>query len=802
MSTLRQDLQYGARMLVKKPGFTLVATIALALGIGANTAIFSVVNAVLLRPLPFAEPDRLVRIWESNPGRGWPEFSASEPNYYDWARQNEVFEQVAALQGATFNLTGTGEPERIIGVFATANIFQTLGVAPVYGRSFLDEEDRPGAPRVVILSHAIWQRQFGADTALVGKTINLNGESSTVVGVLPAEFRFTSGTELWVPLARKLAESNRSNHILSVFARLKPGVTLEQAEANMATIAGRLEQQYPASNAGWGVRLRSFYDWAVPEQTRRSILVLLGAVGFVLLIACSNVANLLLARATTRQREMAIRLALGASRARVMRQLLTESLLLAALGGFVGVLLALWGTDVLASSTSINISRLEEARLDARVLGFTLLTSLATGLIFGLAPAWHASKPNLNETLKEGGRSGRGGAARHRLHGALVIGETALALVLLVSAGLMIRSFAHLQNVPLGFAPENVMTMQINLPVSKYGENQGRVDFFNQLLERVRTVPGVVDAAAITQVPFSGGNWAMEVKLEGGDAATDGAALSADARAITPAYFKTMGIPLISGRDFTEQDQGNSPLTLIVSESFASRYWPNEDPIGKRFRAGTGNPLGTVIGVVGNVRNLSLDNEGRPAFYFANGHIGMPGLTVAVRAAAHPETLTAALRAQVSSLDRDLPVYNIRTMERIVSDAAGQPRFQTALLALFGVVALILAAVGLYGVMAYSVTERTHEIGVRMALGAQTSDVLKLIIKQGMTLTFVGVAMGLIAAFVLTRLLKSLLYGVSATDPLVFAIISLVLLSVALVACAIPARRAMKVDPGVALRYE
>ncbi|MGH9838201.1 MAG: ADOP family duplicated permease, partial [Blastocatellia bacterium] len=473
LERLGQDLRFGWRMLWKNPGFSLVAILTLALGIGANTTMFSLVNAVLLRGLPYPEPERLVRLWESNPGRGWPEFSASAPNFEDWRKQQTVCEQLAAYEFTTFNFTGSGEPERVATLSVTANLFPALGVLPALGRNFLPEEEQSGRNRVAVLSNGLWQRRFGADPQLIGRRIQLNGESYTVVGVMPPRFQLTRGTELWAPLmldpAAQPWRANRSNHNLSVIGRLKPGVSVAQAQAAMDTLARQLEQQYPKSNAGWGVLMRTFYDWIVPEQIRRSMLVLFAAVGFVLLIACANVANLLLARASTRQREMAVRAALGASRARVMRQLLTESLLLATLGGLAGVLLALWSSNLLKTSTVLNIPRLDETRLDLRVLGFTFIVSLLTGLIFGLAPAWQASKLNLNETLKEGGRSG--GAARRGLRGALVIGEVALALVLLLGAGLMMRSFAHLQNVPLGFAPENVMTMQVGLPTSKYGKD-------------------------------------------------------------------------------------------------------------------------------------------------------------------------------------------------------------------------------------------------------------------------------------------------------------------------------------------
>jgi len=690
----------------------------------------------------------------------------------------------------------------------TANLFPALGVLPALGRNFLPEEEQAGRNRVALLSDGLWQRRFGADPGLIGRQIQLNGESYTVVGVMPPRFQLTRGTEVWVPLMLDPAlapwHANRSHHNLSVIGRLKPGVSLAQAQVAMDTIARQLEQQYPKSNAGWGVRLRTFYDWIVPEQIRRSMLVLFAAVGCVLLIACANVANLLLVRASTRQREMALRAALGAGPWRVMRQLLTESWLLAAIGGLAGALLALWGTHIIKASTALNIPRLDETSLDVRVLGFTLIVSLLTGLIFGLAPAWQASKLDLNETLKEGGRSG-GSGVRRGLRGVLVVGEVALALALLVGAGLMIRSFAHLQNAPLGFAPENVLTMQISLPTSKYGKDAS-VNFFDQLLERLRAVPGVTAAAAVTQPPLSGSyGWANEVTLEGRAAAPSDVRLSAATFAVTPHYFQTMGIPLLQGRDFTEQDRGQfgqAPLTLIVNEAFARRFWPNENAIGKRFRPGASNPFGTVVGVVGNVRNFSLENEGGPAFYFPYGYIGMPGLVVTVRTVAPPETMTAALRAQVHALDHELPVYNVRAMEQIVSNAAGQPRFQTLLLGLFSAVALLLAAIGIYGVMAYAVTQRTHEIGVRMALGAQARDVRTLVVRQGIRLALIGVVLGLALAFGLTRFLRGLLYQVSTTDALTFVLIPLLLVGVTLLACYVPARRATKIDPLAALRHE
>jgi len=801
-------MRFGVRMLIKQSGFTLIAVLTLALGIGANTAIFSVVNAVLLRALPYPEPERLVRFWESNPGRGWLNFAVSAPNFTDWRKQQSVCEQLAAYESNSLNFTGGGEPERVAALSVTANFFSVLGVAPAHGRNFLPEEEQSGRNHVAILSDGLWGRRFGADPNLIGRQIQLSGESYTVVGVTPPGFQLTQGTELWTPLTLVTlnpAGANRAtNHNLSVIGRLKPGVSLAQAQAAMDTIARQLEQQYPELNTGWGVRMSAFYDWIVPEQIRRSMLTLFAAVGFVLSISCANVANLLLARASARRLEMAIRAAMGASRWRVTRQLLTESLLLSTLGGLVGSLLAFWCTNLIKASTALNIPRLNETRLDVKALGFTFLIALGAGLIFGLAPAWQASRLALNETLKEGGRSG--GGKRQRLRGALVVAEVALALMLLVGAGLMIRSFTHLQNVPLGFAPNHVLTMRLTLPTAKYGQGAPRVNYFDQLLQRLRATPGVIDASAVINLPLAGGgSWAEEVTLEGRDAAQGGTPIPAEVNAVTPRYFHTMGIPLLAGRDFTEQDRGafwlgESPWTLIVNETFARRYWPNENPIGKRFRFG-GNVFGTVIGVVGNVRSLSLEREAQPAFYVSYGHFSMPALTLVVRASAPPEAMTAALRAQVYALDRDLPVYNIRPMEQIVSNAAGQPRFQTLLLGLFGAAALSLAAIGIYGVMAYTVTQRTHEIGVRMALGARTCDVLQHVLGQGMKLVLMGATLGLAGAFVAARALKSMLFGVSPADPLTFAAVTVFLALVAFAACWIPARRATKVDPLVALRH-
>ncbi len=804
METLWHDIRYGALQLARSPGFTAVAELTLALGIGANTAIFSVANAVLLQPLPYKDPDRLVRLWESNPGRNWPFFSASAPNFDDWTKQNQSFESLAASEGGTLNLTGDGEPERLVSRRVSSTFFPLLGIEPALGRNFTREEDQPGSTRVVILSHGFWQRRFGSDPKILGRALQLNGEPNEVVGVLPAEFQFSPGTEVYAPLAidwNQRGRANRSNHTLLVVGRLKPGLTLAQAQADMDGIAKRLEQQHPETNSGWGVRTATFYDWFFTQETRQGIWVLLGAVGFVLLIACANVANLLLARLPGRRRELALRVALGAERSRVLRQLLTESALLASLGCLGGMLLAAWGTDMIASSTSINVPRLDETRLDGVVLAFSVLLSVVTTVVFGLAPALQASRANLHDVLKEGSRGMAG--SRHRLRAALVVSEIALALMLLVGAGLMLRSLLHLQSVPLGFQAENVLVMRINLPQGRYPDGGQRVEFYNRLLERMRSVPGVREAAAVSGLPFESWNWAQELYFEGRE--STGEPLSADVQAVTPSFFRTLEIPLLGGRDFSVQDgDRDASRVVVVSQGFARRFFPGQDAVGQRFRTQPTESPFAIVGVVADIRpnGDSLRGEPRPTFYYCSCQIGFSSMALVVRTGPLPETMTAALRGQVGALDPELPVYNVGTMEDIVATAVGETRFQTTLLALFAGLALLLAAVGIYGVMAYSVSQRAQEIGVRMALGAQPGSVLSLLLGQAARLAGLGVVLGLASAFALSRLLGTLLYRVTPTDPATFAGVSLLLLLVTLLASYVPARRAMRVDPMVALRYE
>ncbi len=803
MGNLFNDLRYGARMLLKNPGFTLIVLLTLALGIGANTAIFSVVNAVMLRQLPFTGADRLVRLNESNPERGWPTFSASHPNFLDWRTRNQTFEALAATSGASFNLKAGQDVEVVRGAVITADFLPVLGVSPVLGRNFLPEEDRPGGnTRVALITHGFWQRRFGGDPSVVGKTLTINDNPFTVVGVLPESFNWGTRNELFAPLAPDPARS-RGDHRLLVIGRMKPSVTLERALADLNTIAQQLAQQYPESNKGWSVTGQKFFDWIVPEQSRRALLVFAGAVIFVLLIACSNVANLLLARAAARQKELAIRVALGAGRARIIRQLLAEALLLALVAGGLGLLIAVWTVEALKTMNPTTLPRLDELSVDGRVLAFSLLISLVTGVLFGLFPALQASRPDLNETLKEGGRSGGGASGRQRVRGALVIAEVALSVALLIGAGLLLRSFAKLQDVKPGFEPGNLLTLRISLPRNRYRENAECWNFYTRLLQETKALPGVQDVALTSLVPLGGGGTAGQVEIPGKPTAPDGSLPSSAWRIISPGYLRTLGIPL-RGRDFDERDTAESQPVTIISEDMARRYWPGEDPIGKPVvLRSLGNKTFTIIGVAGDVRSSGLDNEPGPVAY-APTAIAATWATfqLVVRTRTEPMAQTPAVRAILRSIDANVPVYDIQTIEQLLYDSLGSRRFNMFLLGSFAAVALLLASVGLFGVMAYLVSQRTHEIGVRLALGARPRDVFRLVIGRGMLLTLIGAGVGLVAAFGLARFLETLLFQVRPTDALVFTVAPVVLLVVALLACYIPARRAMKVDPMVALRYE
>ncbi|HEX5706976.1 MAG TPA: ABC transporter permease [Pyrinomonadaceae bacterium] len=806
---LRQDLRYGVRMLAKNPGFTVVAVIALALGIGANSAIFSVVNTVLLRPLPYKDPERLVMVWEDRTKRGYPRDTPAAGNFTEWREQNSVFEGMAAIADLSFNLTGAGEPERLEGRRVSANLFPLLGVEPQLGRAFLPEEDEPGAARVVVLSHGLWQRRFGSDVGVVGKPLTLNGESFEVVGVMPPDFQFPSrDDQLWVPIAFTPQEAaNRNRHYLQIVARTKPGTSVEQAQTEMSAIAERLRQQYPDTNTDVGAAVVPLHEQLVGD-IRPALLILLGAVGFVLLVACANVANLLLARAAVRQKEISIRVALGASRSRLIRQFLTESVLLAALGGLVGLLLSVWGVSLLRAFIPENISQAQAVAIDGRVLGFTLLVSLLTGLVFGLAPALQTSGSNLNETLKEGGRDSAAGVRGGGVRGLLVITEVALALILLIGAGLLLNSFLRLRRVDPGFRADNLLTMSIVLPQTKYPDYARRAAFYDELVARVEALPGVKSAAVANWIPLVLQGDSITVAVEGRPDPGPTQRPGVVTRVVSPGYFRTMSIELLQGRPLDAQDRADTPNVAVISETMARRLWPGEGPLGKRLTPGspdTANPDDwvTVVGVARDVRQFELVADPKPQMYLSYAQAGFfAPRHLVVKTEVEPLGLASAVRGAVWGIDKDQPVSNVRTMEDVLSESIAPERFSMMLLGIFAALALVLAAVGVYGVMSYSVAQRTREIGIRMALGAQPRDVLKLAVGQGLKLVAVGVAAGLVAAALLTRVMSSLLFGVSATDPLTFAAISLVLVGVGVLASYIPARRATKVDPLTALRYE
>ncbi len=808
MSTILQDVRYGARMLLKSPGFTAVAVLALALGIGANTAIFSVVNSVLLRSLPYSDPDRLIVIWETNPNLSEGlrlRNEASPANFLDWKAQNTVFEDLGAYNWNTFNLTGGDQPEQLTGNPVTAGIFSTLGVKPLYGRVITPDDDREGAPPVVVLSHRLWQRRFGARADVVGQQIALNNQSYTVVGVMPPEFEFpVAMSELWVPMAfTKAAAERRQAHFLYTRARLKPGVTLAQAQAEMDTIAARLRQQYPDTNTDRGIRLVTLHEETV-AQLRPALLVLMGAVLLVLLIACANVANLMLARATARHKEIAIRTALGASRWRVARQLLTESVLLALTGGLLGLLLALWGVDLLKSGVPENMTYIHgwsQIGLDARVLAFTLGVSLLTGIIFGLAPALQASKTDLHEGLKEGDRGSTG--TRNRVRGLLVAFEMAISLVLLVGAGLMMRSVVKLLEVRPGFDPHNVLSVSLSLPRARYDNAQKVSDFVAQLQERVGAQPGVRSVGAVDLLPMAGSGQTTTFVVEGKPAPARGSEPEANYRVATPTYFSTLGIPVQKGRAFTAHDKADSPPVALINETMAREFFPGEDPVGRRLLDPDGqNPPTEIVGVVGDVKHWGLDDKPESFLYLPHAQVGGRFITLVARTDGDPAAMATAVRREVLALDKDQPVFDVKTMEQRIAATSAPRRLPMYLLGVMASVALVLAAVGIYGVVAYSVTQRTHEIGIRMALGAQRRDILSLVVRQGMLMATVGVGVGLVASYFLMKVMSGMLYGVSATDPVTFSAVALLLATVALLACLVPARRATRVDPMVALRYE
>jgi putative ABC transport system permease protein len=806
MRDLWTDLRHGLRVLTKNPGFTFVALVALALGIGANTAIFSVVHAVLLRPLPYNNPDRLVTVFETEPELA--KTPVTPADFLDWREQNRVFAHLAAIQWSGFNLTGGSVPERIRGAKVSVDFFATLGVQPELGRGFLPQEESPGADQIVVLSHGLWGRRFGKDPGIIGKTLTLDGRSFTVIGVMPAGFRdYVTSAELWTPLAfGDKAKKVRDTHYLGVIGRLKPGITQTQAQGEMETIAETLQQQYPDTNTGVGIRLVPLQTQVVGD-VRPALLVLLGSVAFVLLIACANVANLLLARAAARQREVATRVALGASRLRIVRQFLTESLVLAILGGLLGLLLAHWGLQFLVFLKPTNIPRLTEIGIDGRVLAFTLLASFLTGIVFGVLPALQISNSDPNEFLKEGDRAGTAGPGRTRLRDVLVISEVALAFSLLLDAGLMIRSFARIQEVAPGFNPQNVLTMAIPLPPYRYAESAKRTAFFQQVLERVKQLPGAQYAGVTTDLPLTGGGTSTDFLIKGQPAPSTPPLT--DYHSVSPDYFRAMQITLQKGRYFTERDTNDRPPVVIINETLARRFFPNRDPIGQWVGLSGPPDWREIVGVVGDVKDLALESGAEPAAYVpylqnSPAYLSDTSYSMAlvVRTENDPTVVASAVRHEILTVDKDQPVSSVMTMEQVVADSISFQRVNMWLLGIFAGLALAIATAGIYGVMAYSVTQRAHEIGIRMALGARRRDVLRLVLGQGLMLACVGISLGLIAALALARTMKSLLYSVQPTDPLTLAGVSLLFAAIAFIAAYFPARRATKVDPTVTLRYE
>jgi putative ABC transport system permease protein len=809
MDTLLQDIRYGIRMMRKTPMVTLVAVISLALGISANTVIFSVVNSILLKSLPFNDPDRIVLVWGNIPSEGKDRTQVSATDVDDWRNQNTVFEDVTTYSNWSATLLGEGEAERIQGIQVGDGFFSIMRATPLMGRTFLPEEQQDGKDFVIILGHGLWQRRFGGDTNVVGQKVSLGGRPYTIVGVMPSDFQPLPTSlvdprgEFYRPVAEPHDENQRSARHLRAIGRLKSGVSLAQAQSDMNVIAGRLEQQHPRDNSGYGVRLAT-----LPEDTvgglRPTLLTLFVAVLFVLLIASANVGNLLLVRAAGRQKEVVIRRALGAARSRLARQFLTESVMLAIIGGVSGLLLALWGVGLVETLGSQATPLLATIQIDLRVLGFTVAISILTGLIFGLAPALGASNPNLSETLKEGGRSSGPQASHNRLRSLLVISEVGMALVLLISAGLLIKSVIRLRNVNPGFEAENRLTMNISLPSAKYPKPQQWNAFYNQLSERLREVPGVQSAGCTSVLPFSGNFDGRGLAVEDHPKPV-GEELSVDLYIVTPAYPQTMGIQLLRGRSLTEHDAESSPLVALINETMAGALWPDQDPIGKRIKfAGSRNPAPwrSVCGIVRDVKQYALDRKEPMQIYLPEAQFPTSLMTLVVHTAGDPKTMIGAVRSAIREIDNDYAAYNIATMEQLLADSISLRRFSMLLLAIFAGVALMLAAVGIYGVISYSVTQRTHEIGVRLALGARRQDIVRLVIRQGMAMAMAGVGIGLIATFALTRLMESLLFNVSTTDAATFIIIPIALTIVALGACFVPARRAAKVDPMVALRYE
>ena len=818
MKTLWQDLSYGLRALRTHPGFALVAIGSLALGIAANSAVFSVMNALLLRPLAYPDADRLVILWTRSPGLNVAQDWFSPGQYLDVKTQNQVFEQTAITIGASFNMTGQGAPEHIDGARVSSSFFPLFGANAVLGRVFSAEEDNPGKAPSVILSHSFWQRRYGADNGVIGQSLILNGNTFSIIGVMSPEFSLTNEVmpavnaigraDILLPLPmNETARANRGNEDFNIFGKLKPGVSQRQAQADMDLIAARMRQDFPQNyppSGGLMISVVPLLEQVVGD-VGATLPILMSAVGFVLLIACANVANLLLARAAGRQREIAVRVAVGASRWRIIRQLLTESVLLASLGGVLGLILAFVAVRALRAFGPQNIPRLHEVGIDWRVAAFTTLVAVLTGIIFGLVPALRASRVDLHETLKDGGRSAAGASGRtaQRLRKLLVVAEIALSLVLLVCAGLLIRSYQRILSSHPGFDPRNVVAMRMALPQVKASTPEAIISFYQRVTDRLRALPGVEAAGVSYSLPMSTVAFAWDpITIEGYVPRTQDEKIMSNIRIISPDYFRAMRVPLKQGRFFDERDKRGEPETVIVNEALAERFWPNQDPVGKRLRTNRTEIWRTVVGVIRDAKQFSTEKEPPISVYFPYEQSLARNMHLVVRTTSDPVAMTPAIVKEIQAVDPEMPAFDVATMEQRMSDFLARRRFSMVLLGVFAAIAVLLAAVGIYGVMSYSVNQRTHEIGIRVALGASSRDVLKLILQQGLTLALVGAALGLIAAFVLTRFLAALLFGVHAADPLTFSSVALLLIAVALLACWIPARRATKVDPMIALRCE
>jgi predicted permease len=812
MDTLLQDIRYALRLLSRNPAFTAIAVLALALGIGANSAIFSIVNAVVLKPLPYNNPEQLVQLWMRFTNIGIPNDQnwVSVPEFMD-LKQNGSFSHIAAIDSGSYNVNLGATPERIESAIVSTDFFPMLGVQARTGRVFSPDEGRPGQNRVVLLSDGLWRRRFAADPNVIGQKLIMNGDSYVVVGVLPGDFRFPRDAEVWTPLvfsANDLSENSRGNHGLQVIARIKPGMSVAQARADMAGVSQRIIEQhpsYPYKTYNFSVITIPLLDQQVGDM-RTALWVLMGAVGLVLLIACANVANLLLVRAAGRGREVAVRVALGVSRWRLVRQLLTESAVLGLVGGVCGLALGYWALQLLVTISATSFPRVVEARMDLRVLLFTLGVSLFTGVVFGLAPALQVIRHTTFDALKEGGRSGSSGMASTNLRSALVIAEVAISLTLLVGAGLLIRSFLRLQEVDSGFRPEGVLTMRLSLP-DKYAKAEQTRTFFRELLERVRRLPGVDAAGAVTGLPLSGSGWSGTATVDTQAVSEQDRSPEADQRPVTPGYFEAMGITLIRGRFFDQRDNETTAPVAIVDETMARTYWPNEDAIGKRIKggdAGSPSPWFSIVGVVRHVRYRTLESPSRTEFYWPLAQTPFPltSMSLAIHTQADPYSLAAAVQQQVQSIDPDQPIYRIRTMNELVSESSARRRLSMLLLVTFAGVALLLAAVGIYGVMSYSVAQRVHEIGIRMALGARSTEIVRLVLGQSMWMTLAGVGAGVVGSLAVTTFLSTLLFNVRATDPTTFVLVAVILTAVALFASFLPAFRATRVDPVRALREE